>query len=54
VDITGLYNAWQGGTYPNFGVQFRPVNFGANNFNEFYSSDYAENLSLRPKLVITR
>jgi len=54
VDITALYNAWQNGTYPNYGVQFRPVNSGNNNFNEFYSADYTDDLSLRPKLVITK
>jgi len=54
VDITTLYNAWQNGTYPNYGVQFRPVNYSANNFNEFYSADYTGNLGLRPKLLIIR
>ena len=51
IDITSLYNAWQNGTYPNFGIQLRPVsNF--NTWAEFYSSDYLGDPSLRPKLVI--
>jgi hypothetical protein len=52
VDITSLYNAWQDGTYPNYGVQFRPVNYYGNNFNEFCSSQNQTNSVLRPKLVI--
>ena len=54
VDITTLYNAWQSGTYPNYGLQFRPVLNNNNNFNNFYSSDYAGDSALRPKLVITK
>jgi YD repeat-containing protein len=53
VDITSLYNAWQSGTYPNYGLQFRPVSFNNNNFDEFYSADYVTNPILRPKLVVT-
>lgn len=51
IDITDLYNAWQSGTYPNYGVQLRPVP-GWNLWNEFYSSDYVDDPSLRPRLVI--
>jgi len=51
IDITDLYNAWQDGTYPNYGVQLRPVS-NNNRWNEFYSSDYINNPSLRPKLVV--
>jgi hypothetical protein len=54
VDVTTLYNSWQNGTYPNYGVELRPVLNSNNNFNNFYSSDYADDLSLRPKLVITK
>src|SRR5207247_1589383 len=25
IDITSLYNAWQGAVYPNFGLQVRPL-----------------------------
>ena len=53
VDITTLYNAWQNGTYPNYGVRFRPVLNSNNNFDEFYSADYLGDPTLRPKLVIT-
>jgi YD repeat-containing protein len=51
VDITTLYNDWKNGTYPNYGVQLRPVSI-SNNFDEFYSSDYVEDPTLRPKLVV--
>ena len=51
IDITDLYNAWQDNTYENHGIQLRPT--GNNNqFNEFYSSNYMDDPSLRPKLVI--
>jgi hypothetical protein len=53
VDITTLYNAWQNGTYPNYGLQFRPVSYNNNNFDQFYSSDYMDDPTLRPKLIIT-
>ena len=51
IDITDLYNAWKDGTYINNGIQLRPTN---NNdaMNAFYSSDYMDDPSLRPKLVI--
>jgi len=51
IDITDLYNAWQNGTYPNYGLQLRPVGYW-NVWAEFYSSDYLDDPSLRPKLVI--
>jgi len=50
VDITDLYNAWQNGLYPNYGLQLRPV-YNADNFNFFYSSRYT-NDTFRPKLTI--
>ncbi|MFA6131338.1 MAG: DNRLRE domain-containing protein [Patescibacteria group bacterium] len=53
IDITDTYNCWQSGECPNYGIQLRPTKV-FNNFNVFYSSDYMENPSLRPKLVITR
>lgn len=52
IDITDLYNAWQNGTYPNYGIQLRPADY-ANRWAEFYSSDYSDNPSLRPRLVLT-
>lgn len=51
IDITTLYNAWQDGTYLNFGVQIRPE-FNTNTFDEFYSSNYADDPSLKPRLVV--
>jgi len=51
VDITDLYNAWQSGQYPNYGLQLRPVS-NDNNFDFFYSSRYMDDSTLRPKLVI--
>lgn len=51
IDITDLYNAWQNSTYPNYGVQLRPVS-NNNQWSEFYSSDYLADPSLRPKLVL--
>jgi WD40 repeat protein/tRNA A-37 threonylcarbamoyl transferase component Bud32 len=52
IDITDLYNAWQSGTYSNYGVQLRPmVNTNAN-FISFYGADFLTEPTLRPKLVI--
>ncbi len=51
IDITDLYNAWQDGTYSNYGVQLRPFS-NANQWNEFYSSDFPDDPSLQPRLVI--
>jgi len=51
IDITSLYNSWQNGTYPNFGLQLRPAN-NNNHFDSFYSSQYTNDATLRPKLVI--
>jgi hypothetical protein len=52
VDITDLYNAWQQGTHPNFGLQLRPLLNINGKFDEFYSGDYLKDPTLRPKLVI--
>ncbi len=52
IDITDLYNAWQNGTHPNYGLQLRPVSID-NRWSEFYSSDYAGDPTLRPRLVVT-
>ena len=52
VDITELYKGWQLGTYPNFGLQLRPLSNINGKFDEFYSGDYMEDPTLRPKLVI--
>lgn len=51
LDITELYNKWQSGTLTNYGLVFKPL--GVNHqFNEFRSSDYTVDPTLRPKLVI--
>ena len=52
VDITPLYLKWKMGAYPNYGIQLR-LNENGNGVNEFYSSSFMENTSLRPKLVVT-
>lgn len=52
IDITDLYNAWQDGTYANYGLQLRPTATN-NRWNFFYSSDYIDDPTLRPKLVVT-
>ena len=51
IDVTNLYNAWKDGTYPNYGIQLRPVS-NDNRWNKYFSSDYMGDPSLRPKLVI--
>ncbi|KHE91486.1 MAG: hypothetical protein SCABRO_02775 [Candidatus Scalindua brodae] len=51
IDITDLYNAWKDSTYPNYGIQLRPVS-NNNRWNEFFSSDYMDDVSLRPKLIV--
>ncbi len=52
IDITDLYNAWQSGQYPNYGLQLRPTLI-SNNWNQFYSSDYLGNPLQRPQLIVT-
>lgn len=52
IELTDLYNAWQAGVYPNYGLQLRPVN-SDNRWSEFYSSDFLDDPSLRPKLVVS-
>ena len=51
IDITYLYNAWQGGTLSNYGLEIRPTS-NNNNFDIFASSRNA-NSDLRPALIIT-
>jgi hypothetical protein len=53
IDITNLYNAWQasGNGIDNFGIQLRPASINQNQ-NSFYSSNYLDDPTLRPKLVI--
>lgn len=53
IDITNLYNAWQAdnNNINNFGIQLRPTGNFANQ-NYFRSSEYSDDPSLRPKLVV--
>ncbi|TKB72423.1 MAG: DNRLRE domain-containing protein [Nitrospira sp.] len=51
IDITTLYNAWQAGTYPNYGIQLRPVT-NSNTWADFSSSNSVDALH-RPRLVVT-
>ena len=52
IDITDLYNQWQAGTLPNFGIELRPTSTN-NNFDIFGSSRNATPTD-QPALVITR
>jgi len=52
LDITDLYNSWQSGKQPNYGVVFKPVGVD-HQFNTFYSSEYKESRIKRPSLLIT-
>jgi hypothetical protein len=50
LDITGLYNAWQGGAYPNYGLQLRPES--TDNRTVVFRSSDANDATVRPQLVI--
>jgi hypothetical protein len=52
IDVTAWYNAWKAGTYPNYGIQTRPHSTN-NNWSTFFSSDYTDDPSLRPTLIVT-
>jgi hypothetical protein len=51
IDITNLYNGWKDNIFENYGIQLRPTSV-SHQFNEFYSSDYLDDPSLRPKLIV--
>lgn len=51
IDVTDLYNQWQAGTVANHGIELRPVTTTQNS-TRFLSSDYLEDPSLRPRLVV--
>ena len=51
IDVTDLYTFWKANPASNFGLQLRPTSVN-HEFNEFYSSDYTVDPSLRPKLII--
>ena len=52
IDVTDLYNAWQSGAHPNYGVQLRPETNSNGYFDYFCSSRYTNNPSFRPKLLV--
>jgi hypothetical protein len=51
IDVTDLYNFWRANPTQNFGLELRPT-LNANNWNQFLSSDYLDNPSLRPQLIL--
>ena len=52
IDLTDLYNAWQSGAHPNYGVQLRPESNANGYFDYFCSSRYTNDPALRPKLIV--
>jgi hypothetical protein len=50
INITSLYNGWQNGTIPNYGVELQPV--GNNNNFDFFASSRYPNATLQPSLLI--
>lgn len=51
IDITSLYNQWQSGAVPNFGVQLRPIN--TNNYWNIFASSENADAARRPQLIVT-
>jgi hypothetical protein len=52
IDLTELFNRWQDGTYPNYGVQLRPER-NDNRWSIFWSGDNEDVPELRPRLVVS-
>lgn len=50
IDITDLYNGWQNGTIPNYGIELQPTN-NWDNFDIFASSRNA-NAAWQPTLIV--
>ena len=50
IDITDLYNAWQAGSIPNYGIELRPTQ-NNNNF-DFFASSRHSNPAWWPTLLI--
>jgi hypothetical protein len=50
IDISELTKAWKNGTYQNYGIIL--IGGADSKFQLFYSSDYAGDSSLRPKLIV--
>jgi hypothetical protein len=51
INITDLYNEWKNGVTDNYGIMLRPNRIN-HSYNQFWSSDYSNDKSLTPKLVI--
>ena len=52
IEITDLYNQWKSGELANNGIVLSDSETSSTPLSRFYSSDYAGNPSLRPKLVV--
>ncbi|MEQ9014677.1 MAG: VCBS domain-containing protein, partial [Marinovum algicola] len=52
IEITELYNQWQSGELENNGIAFSDSESSSTPLSRFFSSDYVDNPSLRPKLVV--
>lgn len=53
VDITSLYREWKNNSATNYGMRLYPSNSSISNPSYFYSSNYIDDPTKRPKLVIT-
>jgi hypothetical protein len=53
IDITGLFGKWCTKVLPNYGLMLRPLQNG-NNYDTFYSTRFAGDEDLRPRLLISR
>lgn len=51
IEITDLYNQWQDGSRANYGFSLMPVDSHTTT-NNFYSSDYLGDATLRPRLIV--
>ncbi len=52
-NLTSLVQAWVDGTYANYGLMLIGEEGVAGSHKNFWSSDYVNNPSLRPKLIVT-
>jgi GH25 family lysozyme M1 (1,4-beta-N-acetylmuramidase) len=50
IDITDLYNGWQSGTIPNYGLELRPAS--SNNNFDFFASSRKSQADWQPALII--
>lgn len=51
IDVLPLVSDWVSGRAPNHGLQLRPVGT-SNNFNFYYSGDFTDDPSRRPRLLV--